>query len=95
MDPEVKSIVSSVALSGATSIAVWAAGHGIVPASDESNLANTLVTVAFGLGALAIGWYKKRQMSQTAMIAAVNNADNGVKVVAETTPAPKVDAPMK
>lgn len=98
MDPELQSILSSVALSAATAVAAWAASKGVIPNGDQPVLANQLVTVGFGAVAAAIAWYKKRQMSQAAMITAVNAAQNGVKVVA-ATPAnaavPQVDKPLK
>lgn len=95
MDPQLKSVLTSIALAGATSIAGWAASKGIIPSGDQSVLANQLVTVSFGGVAALIAWYKARQMSQAAMITAVNAADNGVKVVANTVQAPAVTAPLK
>lgn len=94
MDPQLKSICTSILLAAATAIAAWAAGHGIIPGSQQGDFANMLVTVAFGLGAAGIAWYKKRQQSQEVLIKAVNAADNGVKVVADTAPAPVVNAPI-
>ena len=94
MDPQTKSILTSIALAGATSIAGYAASKGLIPSGDQSVLANDLVTLVSGLVAAGLAWYKSRQHTQTALIAAVNNADNGVKVVSNASPGPAVDAPI-
>ena len=95
MDPKLKSVLTSVALAAATSIATWAASKGLIPSADQSTFANDLVTAAFaGLAAL-IARYETRSHTPTALIAAVNNADNGVKVVSEQSDAVRVSTPLK
>lgn len=95
MDPQLKSVISSVLGGGAAMITTWAVAHGVLPADQGSTLTTALTTV---LGAVVFGlitWWKARQHTQTNLIKEVNQADNGVKVVAATTPAPVVDQPLK
>ena len=95
MDPMLKSIITTLATGLATSAATWAATVGIIPASSESTVINGLVSLAlYGIAAVLV-WYKALDHTKEAQIAAVNNADNGVKVVAKTAPAIQVDAPLK
>ena len=95
MDPMLKSIITSIATGVATTAATWAATVGIIPASSESTIVNGLVALALYLIAMALVWYKSLAHTATAQIAAVNNADNGVKVVAATAQAATVSAPLK
>ena len=104
IDPQLKSIMTSIALAASTSVAAWAANKGLIPGGDQSVIANALVTAAFSGLALAIGWYKQRQQSPAALIAAstptalieaVNAQNNGVKVVPSTSPTPCVNVPLK
>ena len=95
MDPQLKSILTSILMAVSTSIAAWFASQGLIPGTDQSTFANDLVTVVFGLISAGLVWYKSQAHTPTAQIAAVNNASNGVKVVAATAPAPQVDAPVK
>lgn len=96
MDPQLKSILTSVGMTLSTSVAAWAVTHGIIHAADQAPVADAIVTaVSAGVTAL-LGWYKTRQHTPTAQIAAVNDdPTNGVKVVAEAVPAPKVTVPLK
>ena len=95
MDPQLKSILTSLGMAAATSIAAWAASKGFVPSGDQSTFANDLVMIGSGGIAAGLAWYKTRSHTQTAAIKAVNEADNGVKVVASNAPAPMVTAPLK
>lgn len=95
MDPQLKSILSSLGLAAATAIAGYAATHGLIGTSDQSQLANALVTVGGAIVAAGLAWYKAHQVSQPSMIKAVNAADNGVKVVAASTPVPAETGPLK
>ena len=95
MDPQFSSILTSVGLAIASSVAAYAASRGLIPTADQSALANQLVTLGSGAVAACLAWYKARQVSQQAMITAVNKADNGVKVVASTTPAATEKGPLK
>ena len=95
MDPQLKSILTSIGLSIAMAVAGWAVSQGIIPTADQSVLANQLVLIGSGLIAAAFGWYKTRMVTQKAMIKAVNTADNGVKVVDASAPAPAVSEPVK
>jgi len=81
MDPQVKSFLTSIVLAGATALAGQAATAGLIPGADQATFANDLVAIFFGAIAAGAAWYKARQHTPTAQIAAVNNADNGVKVV--------------
>ena len=95
MDPQIKSILSSVGLALATSVAGYAVHAGIVPSDDQSVLANQLVLLASGFIGAGLAWYKARQVSQAVMIQQINAADNGVKVVPSTSPSPPVNQPLK
>lgn len=95
MDPQIKSILTSVALAAASSVAAWAASKGLIPSADQSSFANDVVTLLFGGLAAFLAWYKTRSHTPTAQIAAVNQADNGVKVVPATAVTPSIDKPLK
>lgn len=95
MDPQLKSVLTTILLGLMTSLAGAGASHGIIPASDVTSYANMGVTLALGAGAALIGWYKARQSSPAALIDAVNKGDNGVKVVPATAPVSPVNVPLK
>jgi hypothetical protein len=95
MNPQLQSVLTSAGLAASSSVAAWAVSKGFIPGSDQSSFANDLVTVGSGLVAAGLAYWKTRQVSQKAMIQAVNAADNGVKVVANTTSALTVNAPLK
>lgn len=95
MDPQLKSILTSIALAAATAIAGWAASKGIIPTDDQSVLANQLVAVASGVVATGLAWYKARMVSPAAAIQQVNAQANGVKVVPASSPTPPVNAPVE
>jgi hypothetical protein len=99
MDPQLKMVLTSVGGAVATAAATWAASNGLISAGDQVNFANALVTV----GSAAVGgllvWYAHHQTSQSSMIKAVNETDNGVTVVktsdANAAGVPTATAPAK
>lgn len=95
MDPQLKSVLTTVAGYLATGIAAWAASHGLISSGDQASLVNAMVTIAGVVVAAGVAWYKTRAHTPTAQIQAVNTADNGVKVVPATVPAQSVDHPLK
>ena len=95
MDPQLKSILTTIAGYAATGIAAWAASKGLIPSGDQSTFANDIVTIGAGAVAAGLAWYKTLSHTPTAQIAAVNQADNGVKVVPSTALASAVDRPLK
>lgn len=95
MDPQIKSVLTSFALTGATFVATWAVGHGFVAAQDQTALVDILVSVSGGVAWAFFVWFKARGQSPTALIQAVNAADNGVKVVDAKASAPAVNEPKK
>jgi hypothetical protein len=95
MDPKYNSILTSILMIISSSVAAWAAGHGIVGTADEKNVADVFVLIASGAISAGLAWYKTWALSQKAMITAVNTTDNGVKVVASTSVSPTVTAPLK
>jgi hypothetical protein len=95
MNPQIQSILTSVGMALASSVAAWAVSKGFIPGADQSSFTNDLLTLGSGIVVLVLGWIKAKQVSQPAMIKAVNAADNGVKVVASSEPAPTVSAPLK
>lgn len=95
MDPQLKSILTSVGMTLSTSIAAWAATHGIIHSADQSAFADIIVSASGAAVTAALGWYKTHQHTPTAQIEAVNDADNGVKVVPATAPVVQVNSPLK
>ena len=95
LDPQLKSVLTTIGMTLSTSVAAWAATHGWINASDQGSLANILVSVAGAVVTVGLGWYKARMVSPAAAIAQVNAQDNGVKVVAATEPVPAVSGPLK
>lgn len=77
MDPQIKSILTSILLAGASAVGAWAAGHGLIDAGQQTALVNILVTVAGAVGVGLIGWWKARNQSPPALIAAVKASPNG------------------
>lgn len=95
MDPQVKSIMTSILLMGATSAAGWATAHGVIPGGDQATVANDLVAAALWAITGGVAWLKTRAHTPAAQIQAVNAADNGVKVVASNAEAQQVNVPLK
>ena len=95
MNPQMVSILTSVGMMLASSVVAWAVSRGFVAAADQSTLTNDLVGLVGGAIAIALTWFKANVVSPKSMIATINDADNGVKVVAETAPAEQVSAPLK
>lgn len=94
-DPQLKSLITSVLLAICTAAAGIAVSHGIIPGADQAALANQLSALLLGLISAGLAWYKARQVSPTALIKAVNEGDNGVKVVSENTVAATIKQPLK
>jgi hypothetical protein len=69
---------------------------GVVALATYYGLGNsaddTIVATMIATGIVAV--WSNHTNSQTSMIHSVNAADNGVKVVANTTPAPQENAPI-
>lgn len=95
MDPQVKSILTTIVGSIAAAVAASAATHGWINTSQTSAFSDIIVTIVGAAVTAGIGWYKARQSSQATMIQAINKADNGVKVVAARESAPAVNGPIK
>lgn len=95
MDPQLKSVLTSIGLALATGVAGWFVHQGIIPSGDQSALANQIMVLGSGLVAAALAVYKTRQVSPKAMITAINHGDNGVKVVAADAPVQHVTEPLK
>jgi hypothetical protein len=96
MNPALLSLLTTLLTSGATSIATWLVTKGFLQASDESTFVTSLVSLGVTLaGFAAVAIWKMLQHTKVAQIAAVNDAKNGVKVVDENDPAPKVTEPLK
>lgn len=95
MDGQTKSILTSIMMGLATGAAGWLASHGLIPNGDQATIANDLTLAALGGFTMIVLWWKQRQHTPAALIAQVNHADNGVKVVADTTTAPTVGGPLK
>lgn len=83
MDPVLRSTITTVMTYALGAAGAWAVAKGYLTKDEASSLTPDLI----GAGTILIGgllaWYKASQHTQKALIAAVNGADNGVKVVAE------------
>jgi hypothetical protein len=95
MDPQIQSVITSAGVLLAGGIATWAASRGLVDQNDQAGLTNGLVTVGGAAAAGVFVWWKARAHSPAAAIQAVNAADNGVKVVAASSPSPQINVPLK
>lgn len=97
-DPQLNSAFTSILLALATGAAGWFVHQGFIPDADQSVIVSVIVAIVSLVAAVAIGWYKTHKVSPTALIKAVNDGDNGVRVVsalAATSTAPTVTAPLK
>ena len=65
----------------------WAVGKGYIDSDTATAVSGAIVTLAIA------GWTFYAH-SKTQLIKSVNDGDNGVKVVAATSSAPQVDAPI-
>ena len=95
LDPMTKSAVTSVLLVGASWVTAWGAAHGLIPVADESVITNDIVS---GVGVALMALFiiaKLRAQTKNALIKAVNDSDNGAKVMPETTPGPALDHALK
>lgn len=95
MNPQLSSALTTLAGYICTGAATWAVSVGIIPDADKTSFANILACIVLWAIAGTIGWLKTRTHTPTAQIAAVNSADNGVKVVSSVSSAPMVAAPLK
>jgi hypothetical protein len=97
MDPITKSVLTSVGMSLSMGAVGWAVTKGVVPAADQSVLANDLVLVAGAGLTVLFGWLKKLAVSQPVMMQAINDAPNGAKVVDEKLAVgiPAINEPVK
>jgi hypothetical protein len=66
----------------------WAVGKGYI----TNDIAATVIGLGVTVGAAVWSFWTNKP---TTMIASINAADNGVKVVASTASAPEVTAPLK
>ena len=94
MDPQLKSTLTTLGAFGTGAVATWAVSKGIITSADQATVASALLAIGSGLVGALLTWYKQHQLSQVAMIKAINDAPNGVKVVASASPSPQVDAPL-
>jgi len=99
LDPQLKSVITSVLMLGAGAIATWFAKSGIISANDIPAFTAWLVAAMGTFGAFVILWWKARANSQAAMMKAINAAPNGASVVPEDAAAKAgiqpINAPVK
>lgn len=67
----------------------------IAAVNEISDGVGKLFLIASPIIALVSGWFASKSASPTSQIQAINQGDNGVKVVAATTVAQPVNAPLK
>jgi len=75
MDPQLKSVITSLLMTLAGSAATWGVAHGLVPAEDQTAAANILVTTVLVAVTAGIGWYKTRQASPAGLVQSIGNTD--------------------
>lgn len=95
MNTTTTSIVGSLALALAGMIVGWLASHNIIPSADVSTDTAAICAIIVGAIGAGIVWFKRNMATPAAHIVAVNTANNGVKVVAATSPSPTVNIPLK
>jgi hypothetical protein len=93
--------VATFAAGGATLLATM----NIVSAGDATTIAHSVDQISAGVAQIAAGvaplvaigsgLWAAWTASQRKQIQAVNSADNGLKVVPESSPGPKMSAPLK
>ncbi len=66
----------------------WAIGKGYIDSATATTISGSAVTIVVA----AWSYYTHRQAT---MIKSINAADNGVKVVSESSPSASVSAPLK
>lgn len=81
MTPGSNSALTSVIGALAVMLATWLASHNLIPNADVGTDAAAIGSFILLAGGVALGWYKTRQVTQTAMIKSVNATSNGVVVV--------------
>lgn len=81
MTPVSNSALTSVIGALTVMLATWLASKNIIPTADVSTDAAEIGSFILFAGGIALGWYKTRQVTQTAMIKSVNATSNGVAVV--------------
>lgn len=96
MDPQLKSILTSLGMTIATTIAGVAVTHGYIHAQDQSAVADSIVTaVAAGVTAL-LTWYKSRQVSPSGLVQSISNTDpKAVATAVDAAPKASQDAMVK
>ena len=94
MDPQLKSVFTTLGMTLATSAATAAASHGYIHSADTAPVADAIVTAVGALITAGLGWYKAHQVSPAVLIQTVNQQPNGVKVVPATAPTEAVNAPV-
>lgn len=87
MDPQVKSILTTILGYAATAATAWAATHGYIHSADQVPVADAIVTAAGAATMAAIGWWKARQGSPAGLVNSMANTDSK-KVAAAVDAAP-------
>lgn len=95
MDPQTKSLVTTILAALAAAAGGAAATHGYITADQQSAFRDIVVSIVTAGATGLIAWYKQRTASPKALIEAVNAGDNGVKVVSATATAQVVNGPLK
>ena len=97
MDPQLKSALTSLGAIATGAVATWAVSKGLITRPTPTTadpVAGALLAIGSAVVGVGLVWFKSRQLSQTAMIQAINAAPNGVKVVPNDSPTPAVNAPL-
>lgn len=94
MNNPTTSVLGTISAMLAATIVTWLASKNIIPTAEVSEATAVIGSALVGFIGLVIVYIKAKMATQTSQIAAVNAID-GVKVVAQTAPAPVVTAVPK
>lgn len=75
MDPQLKSILTTVLAAVLGGAGVWAVKVGVVPVSAQADVVNALVTVVIGVIGAGVTWWKARQASPAGLVQSLGNTD--------------------
>lgn len=73
MNPVLKSTLTTILTVALGSSATWLVNKGIITADQTNSVVELGSGIVVGFGAVAVGWWKSRQHTPTAQVAAIEN----------------------